>query len=148
MENELEQLKRENLALREQLKMLKEKRGKHQKSGMIFKAEKGKPMSRPPFGYKIKDNRLVLDLEKSKIVEDIFLEFQNSNISLNKLSKKYNLSLNGLKKVLTNFTYLGKIKFNGEIHASNHEPLISATLFNQVQNKLENLRKNLLSPNI
>ena len=94
-------------------------------------------MSRPPFGYKIKNNQLIQDPEKSKIVEDIFLEFQNNEISLNKLSKKYSLSLNGLKKVLTNFTYLGKIKFNGEIHDSNHKPIISATLFNQVQDKLE-----------
>ncbi len=113
--------------------------GSKQKSGMISKAQKGFVMSRAPFGYKIENNNLIPDEEKFQTVEDIFLNFRDSNSSLNQLSKKYGFSVNGLKKILRNFTYLGKIKFNGEIHNSQHKPIISSILFNQVQDKLERL---------
>jgi hypothetical protein len=113
--------------------------GERQKKGMIKKAQAGKIMSRAPFGYKIENNSLVLG-ENSRQVEIIFEDFLNSSLSLNQLSKKYNFSVNGLKKILFNFTYLGKIKFNGQIHEGSHTPLVSSTLFNHVQDKLENLQ--------
>jgi len=108
-----------------------------QKKGMIKKAHLGKVMSRAPFGYKIINNELIPEEETSLLVEKIFLDFRDSDISLNQLSKKYSLSLNGLKKILRNFTYLGKIKFNGEIHDGTHKPLVSSILFNNVQDKLD-----------
>lgn len=118
---------------------------KRQKKGMIKKACEGKVMSRAPYGYKIENNQLIPN-ENSREVEKIFEDFLNSPLSLNKLSKKYGFSVNGLKKILFNFTYLGKIKFNGEVHDGTHISLISSTLFNHVQNKLENLK--IKNPNI
>lgn len=109
-----------------------------QKFGMIEKAKKGKVMSRAPFGYQIIENKLV-KAPNAQVVENIFLDFQNNKTSLNKLAKKYGFSVNGIKKILRNFTYLGKIKFDGEIHEGSHEPLISSTVFNHVQDKLERL---------
>jgi len=109
-----------------------------QKKGMIKKAKEGKVVSRAPFGYNVVENKLV-KAPNWGVVENIFLDFQNNKISLNKLSKKYGFSVNGIKKILRNFTYLGKIKFNGEVHEGNHEPLLSSTLFNHVQDKLERL---------
>jgi len=113
-------------------------RGEIQKQGMITKASKGNLMSRPAFGYKIENNKLI-PAQNSEEVREIFEEFLNEKISLSQLSKKHNLSVNGLKKVLTNFTYIGKIKFNNQIYNGNHEPIISSTLFNHVQNKLGKL---------
>ncbi len=112
--------------------------GSKQKEGMIEKAKRGEIVSRAPFGYEIIENKLVKS-ENFKVVENIFLDFQNNEISLNKLSKKYGFSLNGIKKILRNFTYLGKIKFDGEIYEGIHEPIISSTLFNHAQDKLERL---------
>jgi len=109
-----------------------------QKIGMLKKAKEGKIMTRAPFGYKILNNSLV-KAENFKVVENIFLDFQNNKVSLNKLSKKYGFSVNGIKKILKNFTYVGKIKFDGEIHEGIHEPILSSTLFNHVQDKLERL---------
>jgi len=105
---------------------------------MRKKARDGKIMSRAPFGYEIKNKKLIPN-SFFREVEKIYKDFLNLNISLNKLSKKYNLSINGLKKVLTNFTYIGKIKFDGEVYNGNHEILISPMLFNHVQNKIEKL---------
>ena len=113
-------------------KILKEK----QKQGMIQKAVKGNLMSRAPFGYKILGGKLI-PAENSKEIEEIFEEFLNEEKSLRNLAEKHKLSVNGLKKVLKNFTYIGKIKFNNQIYDGEHQPLISTTLFNHVQNKLE-----------
>ena len=114
--------------------------GENQKKGMIQKAEKGKLMSRVPFGYKLVEGRLV-PAENHREVEEIFEEFLTTNISLTQLAKKHNFSVNGLKKILKNFTYLGKIKFNGMIHQGNHQSIVSSTLFNHVQNKIERISK-------
>jgi site-specific DNA recombinase len=113
-------------------------RGELQKQGMINKATKGELMSRPPFGYNIENGKLI-PAQNFREVEEIFEEFLNSNISLRQLSRKHNLSINGLKKILRNFTYLGKVKFNNEIHEGTHKPILSPILFNHVQNKLERI---------
>ena len=108
-------------------------------SGMELKAKQGLVVSRAAFGYKLDNKNLIPDEEKKLIIQDIFLTFLNSNTSLNQLAKKYDFSLNGLKKVLRNFTYIGKVKFAGQILQGNHQPLVSSKVFNKVQNKLENL---------
>jgi len=110
------------------------------KQGMIEKASQGNVVSRAPFGYKIVNKKLV-PAENWREVEEIFEEFLKKDMSLTKLAKKHNFSVNGLKKILTNFTYIGKVKFNGQIHQGNHQPLISHTLFNHVQNKLSKILK-------
>lgn len=135
--DELEILKKENEELKKEIEKLKSARI-NQKEGMIKKASHGKLMSRAPFGYNIQEGKLI-PAQNFREVEEIFDEFLNMNISLTQLSKKHNFSVNGLKKILTNFTYIGKIKFNNEMHQGTHQPLISSTLFNHVQNKLERL---------
>jgi len=109
------------------------------KFAMDKQARDGNLVSRAPYGYKIENKRLVPDQNTSYIVPEIFEDFLNKKTSLTKLYKKYGFSVNGLKKVLTNQSYLGKIKFDGVIHNSSHSPLVSSTLFNHVQNKLEEL---------
>lgn len=133
--DELETLKKENEELRKEIERLKSHKA-NQKEGMINKASKGKLMSRAAFGYNMVDGNLVPS-QNFREVEEIFQEFLNTNISLTQLSKKHNFSVNGLKKILTNFTYIGKIKFNNQVHEGKHQPIISSTLFNHVQNKLE-----------
>ena len=136
-EKEIEKLKKENKELRQELERLKNFK-ENQKKGMVNKARKGHLVSRAPLGYKVVDKKLV-PTENHREIEEIFEEFLEKKMSLTKLSKKHNFSVNGLKKILTNFTYLGKIKFDGQTHKGHHQPLISFTLFNHVQNKLEKL---------
>ena len=134
---ELERLKKENEELKKEIERLKSIKIK-QKQGMIKKAIKGSLMSRAPFGYTIQDGKLI-PAENRGEIEEIFEEFLRENISLRQLSQKHHLSVNGLKKILKNFTYIGKIKFNNQVYEGTHEPIISPTLFNHVQNKLEKL---------
>jgi len=137
LKKQVEELKKENQDLKKQIENLKLLR-QNQKQGMIKKASQGNLMSRAAFGYKIVDGKLE-PADYHKEVEEIFENFLTENISLTKLAQKHNFSVNGLKKILTNFTYIGKIKFNNQIHEGNHQPIISSTLFNHVQNKLEGL---------
>src|SRR3989344_4166523 len=91
---------------------------------MKAKFQRGGLITRAPLGYKI-INKELFPAENSYKVQEIFQAFLNTKTSLTQLAKKYNLSVNGLKKVLTNQTYLGKIKFDGQIHQGNHQALIS-----------------------
>ena len=140
-------LKKENLELKQKIKELENKiqnlansRGENQKLGMIKKASQGNHMSRTPFGYKW-ENKKLIPAPNFREVEEIFGEFLQEGMKLTTLAKKRNFSVNGLRKILKNFVYLGKIKFNGQIHNGNHKPISSSILFNKVQDKLESLGK-------
>ena len=114
-----------------------------QKQGMIEKSRQGRLMTRPPFGYKVIDGNLIVDQENSQNVKLIFDEFAGGK-SLNQLSQVYGISVNGIKKILKNFTYLGKIKFAGNIVQGTHLAVISSELFNRVQQKFESKAKEQL----
>jgi site-specific DNA recombinase len=105
---------------------------------MLKKFNGGNLVTKPPLGYKVENKLLILG-EHSYVVKELYQEFLDNTISLTQLSKKYSLSVNGLKKVLSNYTYLGKVKFDGQIIQGKHQPLISSTLFNQVQEKLKTI---------
>jgi len=74
-------------------------------------------------------------------VEEIFEEFLKEDVSLSSLAQKHKLSVNGLKKILRNFVYVGKVKFDGQIHEGKHKPIVSTILFNHVQDKLEKTKR-------
>lgn len=135
--DELERLKKENQELKKELEIFKFI-NITRKNSMSKKASQGNLMSRAPFGYNIEEGKLV-PAQNFREIEEIFEDFLNNNISLRTLAEKHNLSVNGLKKILKNFTYIGKIKFNNQIHEGTHQPIVSSTLFNHVQNKLERL---------
>jgi len=141
---DIEQLKKDNQQLKQQIEVFEKEiellRGvnKTRKDSMLKKASQGNLMSRAPFGYNIVEGKLVPS-ENFREIEEIFESFLNQNISLNQLAKQHNLSVNGLKKILKNFTYIGKIKFNSQIYEGGHTSILSSTLFNHVQNKLERL---------
>jgi len=106
------------------------------KHGMILGAKQGKLMARPPFGYLVQEGKLIPDEENKENVRLIFKEF-SAGKSMNQISKQYGISVNGIKKILRNFSYLGKIKFAGHIIQGSHTSLISSELFNEVQRKFE-----------
>ncbi len=112
--------------------------GERTKFSMEKQARDGNHITRAPWGYKL-ENKKLIPTETSYQVQEVFQDFLNQTTSLTKLAKKYGFSVNGLKKILTNQTYLGKIKFDKQTHQGFHQTLISSTLFNHVQNKLEKL---------
>ncbi len=114
--------------------------GSSQKSGMLQTAEKGKVISRAPLGYGVVDGTLVQNSDASR-VHSLFKTFLEKDYSLNSLAKNYGLSVNGLKKVLSNRTYLGEIKFSGRLIKGSHKSLVSPEIFYAVQRKLGEICK-------
>ena len=110
--------------------------GKKQKSGMEKMASIGRLQTRPPLGYDAENGNLVPN-EDAVRVHSLFKTFLARNYSLNSLAKNFSLSVNGVKKVLTNRTYLGEIKFNRKIHKGEHPAIINTEIFYAVQRKLK-----------
>jgi hypothetical protein len=111
--------------------------GQKQKKGMEKMAEIGRLQTRAPLGYDVINGNLQPNEDASK-VHSLFKTFLARNYSLNSMAKNFSLSVNGLKKVLTNRTYLGEIKFNGKIHKGDHKGIISPEIFYATQRKLKN----------
>jgi len=114
--------------------------GQKQKQGMDEKAKQGQLVTRAPFGYDVVDGKLVPNESASK-VHSLFSVFLNKDYSLNSLAKNYSLSVNGVKKILTNRTYLGEIKFDSKLHKGTHDKIISDEIFYAVQRKLKEILK-------
>jgi len=87
-----------------------EDRGESQKKGMIKKFSEGRHVSRAPFGYEFDlKSKMLIPAQNSREVEEIFEEFLKEDVSLSSLAQKHKLSVNGLKKILRNFVYVGKV---------------------------------------
>lgn len=114
--------------------------GSRQKTGMNEKAKQGKIMTRVALGYTLSNGELTPNEFSSK-VHSLFTTFLNQNYSLNSLSKHYGLSVNGLKKVLKNRTYLGEVKFAGNLYKASHKPIINPEIFYAVQRKLAEISR-------
>ena len=114
--------------------------GQKQKQGMQKMANSGRLVSRSPLGYDVANGNLIPN-EDAIRVHSLFKTFLARNYSLNSLAKNFSLSINGLKKILTNRTYLGEIKFDGKIHKGNHQPIINPEIFYAVQRKLKTYLK-------
>jgi len=110
--------------------------GDRTKFGMQQKAKEGGFITKAPKGYRLLNKKLLVDDEESKKVKTLFEEFLNSDISLTQLAKKNNMTTSGIKKLLSNSTYLGKVKFAHQENQGQHEPIIERDLFIKVQDKL------------
>jgi len=113
--------------------------GDRTKFGMERKAKEGGFITKAPKGYKLINKQLVIDKEQAEQVKKAYEQFVDNNISLTQLAKKNNMTTTGIKKLLKNTTYIGKVKFANQESRGQHEPLIMTELFNKVQSKMENL---------
>jgi len=112
--------------------------GDRTKFGMERKAKEGGFITKAPKGYKIVDKLLVPN-EESETIKQLFKEFLESDISLTQLAKKNGMTPAGMKKLLRNTTYIGKVKFADKESDGQHPPLLDKHLFEQVQKKIKQL---------
>lgn len=113
--------------------------GEKTKYGMTTKFNEGKHITKAPKGYKLVNKELIIDESQANEVKQIFEEFLNNTISLTQLAKNHKITTAGLKKLLQNTTYLGKVKFANQESRGTHKSIINQELFNKVQEKLKNL---------
>ncbi len=110
--------------------------GDRTKFGMHRKAREGGFITKAPKGYKLQDKKLIIHEEEAEKVKDLFQEFAETSTSITKLAKKHSMTTAGMKKLLQNTTYLGKVKFAKEESKGKHEAILDEDLFKKVGNRL------------
>jgi hypothetical protein len=113
--------------------------GERTKFGMAKKARDGSVVNRAPLGYIIVNKKLVVDNGKALLAKQIFQDFIQTDLSLNKFAAKYNMTTRGMIKLLRNRTYLGELCFAGEWGKGEHQTVIEKETFNSAQSKLDSL---------
>ena len=116
----------------------------------------------PVIGYDVVDRKLVVNQEEGRIVRDIFrlyLELESlipvvQEIERRGYRNKIWTSSKGTVRggrlfnkstthvLLTNMTYLGKVRFKDEVYEGEHDPIVSEEVFEQVQALLQKNRQN------
>lgn len=114
--------------------------GDRTKFGMERRAKEGGFITKAPLGYKMFHKQLIIDPLNMDKVREIFKKFCDSEISLSQLARLNNMSTAGVIKLLSNTTYLGKVKFADHESEGSHQAIIEKDLFEKVQNKLAKMR--------
>jgi site-specific DNA recombinase len=111
----------------------------------------------PILGYKVVKTKLVVDAAEARRVRDIFamyLEQQSLLAVVKKLgsrgwrTKRWTtrkgttrggrvFDKTSLYQLLTNVAYIGRIRYKDEVHAGEHEPIVDAEVFSQVETLLQ-----------
>lgn len=109
------------------------------KSGRI--ANNKKELSsggRPPFGYKMKDKKLIVNEEEAEIVKEIF-KLRNKGKTLEFIGNKFGMSKQRIHGIIRNQTYTGKYIYNGKVEKNNFildvEPIVSRYTYNKANLK-------------
>ncbi len=96
----------------------------------------GEALNRAPFGYAYDKGRLVPDVEKAPLVQQIF-EMKADGIHYKDIAQNANLAVSSLFDMLRNPVYLGKIKYRGRLYNGLHKAIISEDLFKKVNPQFE-----------
>src|SRR3989344_789294 len=124
------------------------------KRGIRQKLRRGEWLTLAPFGYvnNPKTRQIEPHPAKSKIVVRAFEEFAKGTHTLKSMSEflaelgvetknRTPLAKVSVVKMLTNRAYLGFVKYHGEYHDGNFEPILSPTLFEAVQRVLKSKQR-------
>lgn len=111
----------------------------------------------PLFGYNVVDKKLVVNPEEAAQIRQIFqmyLDYESLVNVANELTRRgwvtkrwttrtgnqrggRPFDRNSLWYLLTNITYVGKLRYKEEVHDGEHTPIIDEELWNRVQAKLK-----------
>jgi len=109
------------------------------KKGMYEKAAKGIYPSKALFGYRNQNRDIEIDPETGPIVQRLFELYATGNYSLADLRKEAfagtgrKFAKSGIERILKNRFYIGFFLWGGKTYQGTHQPLVSAALFEQVQ---------------
>lgn len=106
------------------------------RSGRITNANnKIHPGGRVPYGYKLKDGKLVIVKEQADIIKKIF-NMRSKGNKLIEISKDVGMSKQRISKILKNKIYVGEFNYNGKVENNNIklqvEGIISKYIFNKI----------------
>jgi site-specific DNA recombinase len=111
------------------------------RKGMREKAEQGIYPSRPPLGYRNNklEHTIEVDPEKAPLASRMFELYASGNYSVARLRQELkrefgrNLAKGYLERLLKNPFYTGMFYWQDRLYPGTHTPLITRTLFDQVE---------------
>lgn len=133
------------------------------KRGMTEKANRGEPLSVPPYGYQMSNGNFVPNEKETEIVRQIFTDFING-AGMRPLAHKANsmgatthrgnpFENRTINYILNNPTYVGQIRWNPNGHTNRdfdnenliitqgtHEPIISQDVWDKAQKRLKDIK--------
>lgn len=124
--------------------------------GLKHKAERGEYLGRSFYGYKSIGDKGKKNLVKDKIEAPLIIksfelaktgQYSLTHISTFLFSKGLTskngkkITKEGIRRILSNPSYYGYFRHKGELFKGTYEPLISKTLFDEVQEKLRDRSK-------
>ena len=104
---------------------------------VIFSSADNKihPGGRVPYGYELKDGKLVIVKEQADIIKKIF-NMRSKGNKLIEISKDVGMSKQRISKILKNKIYVGEFNYNGKVENNNIklqvEGIISKYIFNKI----------------
>jgi len=115
--------------------------------GMAQKHRSGEGLNgfRRPFGYRYADGKLLVDAEEARVVHRIFEEYAAGR-ALHAIAAKLNddgvpsqrnrrWSKSGVRYMLHNPVYVGKIRWDESVRDDPHEPIVDPRLWEAVQGR-------------
>lgn len=119
------------------------------KAGNESKILKGEYPSNSPLGYKNIQGGIIPDPQKAIFIKKAFDLYSTGDYSVKSLTKElvktgfttkkgHKVCKTVVHRILSNSEYLGLIVRKGVTYSGNHEPLVSKSLFNSVQQRLSN----------
>ncbi len=103
-----------------------------------------------PLGYRIEKSQLVKIPEEAVLVRKIFNMSADGNgcatiakiLNAKGYKSKTDIKFTNtpIQRILTNLTYLGKVKNNGDLYDGIHEPLIDKELFKQANKTIDTMK--------
>ena len=118
--------------------------------GMEQKAKTGSGMLgfNIPYGYYFSDGFLCIEQNEEIVINNIFTWYKNRN-SMGEIVKMLNdakvptkkggiWAKKTISKILKNPLYCGYLRWDGYIYKSEHRPIITEEIFNEVQDIIEN----------
>ncbi len=106
--------------------------------GLLRARENGKFMNRPPLGYRMENNRIVIDEKASVIIKELFTLASNGS-SLSIISQRTGVKRSTVASILKNPFYI-----DGAIHGR-HDTFLDPNLWRSVQTRSLKRNHNLLS---
>ncbi len=116
--------------------------------GMAKKAKGGEWCGgRTPYGYRLDDGKLVINMEEAQRIKDIFSLYRRLRSILPtvqeinrrgwKTSTDRRFSRESLRRLLKYPVYAGKVVFGGEVSDGQHQPIIDPETWDSIQRMLE-----------
>jgi len=98
--------------------------------GVFAQLERGMVKERVEMAF----DKLVVNDEEAIKVREIF-EMWASGVHYKEISEKFNIPVSTLYEIIKNPTYIGKVRYRGNLYKGNHKGIIPEELFQKVNNK-------------